>query len=103
LKALELNVDMIRYKSFLLALLGVFLAFSSRGFIGSFLLFCLLLGLESSLLFLHDFLVLLDSLGVHLDCGVAETAVVTIPVLSHEDSGSARGTGFALLGDIALA
>jgi hypothetical protein len=93
----------LRETSFLFALLGVFLALACGGFISGLFLFGLLLGFKSSLLLFHDFLVLLDSLGIHLDCGVAEAAVITIPVLSHKDAGAARGTGLALLGYVTLA
>lgn len=75
--------------SFLFAFLGVLFTLTSRSLISSFLGFGLGFGLESSFLLLEDFFVLLDGFGVHLDGGVAESAVVTIPMLSHEDSGSA--------------
>jgi hypothetical protein len=94
---------MISYKSFLLALFGVLLSFASRGLIGSFFILCLLFGFKGSFLLLQDFLVLLDSLGVHLDGGVAEPAVVTVPMLGHEGSGSTGGAGLALLGHGTLA
>jgi hypothetical protein len=79
------NMDFI--KSFLLCLLGVLLSFASGGLVGHFLLLGLLLGLEGSLLLFHDLFVLLNSLGVHLDGGVAQSTVVSIPMLSHEGSG----------------
>ena len=53
-------------------------------------------------LLLDDFFVLFDGFGVHLDGGVAEAAVVSVPVLSHEDTGSAGGAGLSVLGDLSL-
>ena len=90
-------------RSFLLALLGVLLALAGGGLVGGFFFLGLALGLEGGLLLLHDFLVLLDGFGVHLDGGVAKSAIVSIPVLGHEGAGAAGGTGLALLGDVALA
>ena len=75
--------------SFLFAFLSVFLALASRSLISSLFGLGLSLSLESSHLFLHDFLVLLDGFRVHLDGGMAEPTVVSIPVLTHEDAGSA--------------
>ncbi len=101
----DVGVCVIGQRSFLLAssFLGVLLALSSGSLIGSFFFLGLLLSLKSSLLLLHDLLVLLDGLGIHLDGGVAETTIISIPVLSHEGAGTARGAGLALLGDVALA
>jgi hypothetical protein len=92
-------------KSLLLGcgLLGVLLALSGRGLVRRLFLLCLLLCLKRRFLLLHDFLVLLDGLGVHLDGGVAETAVVSVPMLGHEGARPAGGAGLALLGDVALA
>jgi len=77
------------HKSFLLAFLRIFFALSSWSFFGSFFFLRLLLSLQSSLLLFHDLLVLLNGLGVHLDSSVAETAVISIPVLCHEGSRTA--------------
>ena len=91
-----------RDKSFLFSLLGVFLALARRSLIGSLLLLSLLLSLKRSFLLLHDLLILLNGFSVHLDGGVASSAVVSVPVLGHEDSWTARGAGFSSLGDVAL-
>lgn len=74
-------------KSFLL--LSVFLSLSSGSLFGEFLLLGLFLGFEGCLLLFHDLFVLLNSLGIHLDGGVAKSTVISVPVLSHEDAGSA--------------
>ena len=86
-----------RDKSFLFSLLGVLLALARRSLIGSLLLLSLLLSLKRSFLLLHDLLVLLNGFSVHLDGGVAEAAVVSIPVLCHESARSARRTGLPRL------
>lgn len=87
------GMGIIEQKSFLLSwsgtLLGVLLALASGSLIGSFFFLGLSFGLNGSLLLLHDFLVLLDGFSVHLDGGVAEAAVVSVPVLGHEGAGTA--------------
>lgn len=88
--------------SFLFSFLGVFLAFASGGLVGGFLFSGLSFGFLLGSLLLDDFFVLLDGFGVHLDGGVAESAVVSVPVLSHEDTGSAGGAGLSVLGDLSL-
>lgn len=74
-------------KSFL-SLLTVFLAFASGSLVSGFLLLGLLLGIKGSLLLFHDLFVLFNSFGIHLDGGVAQSAVISIPMLTHEGSGS---------------
>ena len=77
-------------KSFLFSgLLGVLLALSGWGFIGSLFFSGFSLGFESGFFLLHDLFVLLDGFGIHLNGGVAQSAVISIPVLSHEDSWTA--------------
>jgi hypothetical protein len=99
-------VAIFQRTSFLLAgggLLGVLLSLSSGCLVGSFFLLGLLLGFQGSFLLFHDLFVLLDGFGVHLDGGVAESAVVSVPVLGHEGAGAARWASLSLLGDVSLA
>ena len=77
-------------KSFLLgSFFSVLLALSSWSFIGGLFFSGLSFSFKSSLLLFHDLFVLLDSFGIHLDGGVAESTVVSVPVLGHEDSWTA--------------
>ena len=90
-------------KSFLFTLLGVFFALASWRLISSFFLLRLLLSLKRSFLLLHDFLILLYSFCVHLDGGMAEATIVSIPMLGHEGAGATGGAGLARLSDAAFA
>jgi hypothetical protein len=100
-----LRYDKSITSSFLLgcSLLGVFFTLTGGSLVGGFLGFGFGFCFEGGLLLLEDFFVLLHGFGVHLDGGVAEAAVVAVPVLTHEDAGSAGGTGLSGLSDVALA
>jgi hypothetical protein len=77
-------------KSFLFTgLLGVLLALSSWGFIGGLFFSGLSFGFEGSLLLFHDLFVLLNCFSIHLDGGVAQSTVISVPVLGHENSWTA--------------
>jgi len=86
-------------KSFL-SLFAVLLSFSDGGFVGEFLLLGFSFGIKGSLLLFHDLFVLFNSLGVHLDGGVAQSAVISIPVLSHIDSRSTIGAGLSVFAHV---
>ena len=91
-------------KSFLLSsLFGILFTFTSWGFIGSLFFSGFSFGFQGSFLFLHNLFVLFNGLCVHLDGSVAQSTIISIPMLGHEDSWTTWWAGLSGLSDVTLA